>query len=103
MSSEIMETSKAILLELAEAGSGQICRLPVTQDLYPEESLKATVEAFANYCEIVMEQGSESQAATLSIRVRDEHRREGRQVIGSLLSFLLDHAFQCRFRSEAGR
>ena len=103
MSSEMMETSKAILSELAAAGDGEICRLPVTQDLYPEESLKAATEAFADYCEIAIVQPPGGGAAVLSIRARSEHRRESRQIIGSFLSFLLDIAVRIRFRTEAER
>jgi hypothetical protein len=96
-----METSKAILSELAAAIDGEIGRLPVTQDLYPEESLRTAAEKFAEFCEIAIEQTAGGGAAILSIRARDEYRRESRQIVGSFLSFLLDHVGGNRLRPEA--
>jgi hypothetical protein len=101
MNSEIMETSKAILSELAAVDSGAISELPIAWDLYPQESLRAAIEIFAVYCEIVSRQVSAECSAVASIRVRDEHRRDSRKIIGRFLSFLLDHATRTRLRMEA--
>jgi hypothetical protein len=96
MHSEMMETTKAILSELAAADSGEVHGLPIARDLYPEESLAAAIETFAAYCEAKVD------PSFLSIRVRTEHRRRSREIIGSFLSFLLDHATRLRLRSEVG-
>lgn len=103
MYSEMRETTKEILLGLAAIDSGEIHNLPITPELYPEESLKATVEAFAAYCECGTVQTSAGPSAALSIRVRAEHRQQSREIIGGFLSYLLHHAAQIRFRQEAQR
>lgn len=103
MSREMTETSKTILSELAAIDSGGLCRLPVTPELYPVESLNAAALAFAGYCEISVDRVPREHRTVLSIRMRDEHRRASRQIVGSFLSFLLDHAFQIRLRGEAER
>jgi len=81
---------------LAAADNGS-CKLPIAQDLYPEESLAVAIEAFALYCDV------EIGGATLALHMRAEHRRESRKIIGSFLSFLLDSAAHIRLRAEAER
>jgi len=101
MNSEMSETSKTILSALAAADSGEICMLPIAWDLYPEESLAKVAETFASYCETEIGRASDEAPATLAIRVREEHRRESRKIIGSFLSSLLDHATRIRLQAEA--
>jgi hypothetical protein len=70
----------------------------VLLSLHPEESLAAAIERFAAYCEARIDPASSPGAVSLSLRVRAEHRRRSREVIGNFLSFLLDHATQARLR-----
>lgn len=102
MHSEMTETTKAILSELAAADNGS-CKLPIAHDLYPEESLTVAIEAFAPYCDIEIGRASDGAPARLALHVRAEHRRESRKIIGSFLSFLLDSAAQIRLQAEAER
>lgn len=102
MISEMTETTKAILLELAQVDRGEII-LPIARELYPEESLMAARDAFAAYCETEIDPASCGIPSILSIRVSTEHRRKSREIIGAFLSYLLHHAVQIRFRPEAGR
>ena len=92
MSSEMTETSRAILSELAALDNGRIHAIPIAPDLYPEESLSAAVEAFSNYCEIL----ALEESSALAIRVFDVHKRDSRKIIGSFLTFLLEHAARLR-------
>jgi len=101
MTSEMTETSRAILSELAALDSGQIDALPIEPDLYSEESLSAAIEAFTDYCEILICQTSKERSAVIAIRVLDVHQRDSRKIIGSFLSFLLEHAVRLRLSRES--
>lgn len=104
MSSEMTETSRAILSELAALDSGQVGALPIAPDLYPEESLSAAIEAYADYCEIsICQTSTERRPAFIEIRVLDVHQRDSRKIIGSFLSFLLEHATRLQLSTEAGK
>jgi hypothetical protein len=94
MPSEMRETTKGILLELATVDSGEVS-LPIDRELYPAESLLATSKAFAAYCETVAD-SVERPRALLSIHIREEHRQRSREIIGGFLNYLLHHATQIR-------
>lgn len=98
----MMETTKAILSALATADSGEVGGLPLSDDLYPEVSLSAAIEAFAAYCEVERSNASTASPLTVSIVVRSEHRAESRLIIGSFLNFLLGHSLQNRLQLDEG-
>ncbi len=93
------ETTRKILSELAGAGNARAVRLPFTEDLYPDESLREAAEAFAGFCRI--EKETAGQGTVLTVSLEPVAGVEGRRIIGEFLNYLLGHAAQERFRSGA--
>ena len=86
------ETTRKILLALASVDTGEISRLPLDPDLYPQSSLQAAIEAFQPYCTV----RQHSPAREISVQVSPKHQTESRQILGAFLSFLLCDALSRR-------
>ena len=89
-------TTQAILSALANADRGEISGLPLWENLYSEESVRATVAAFSDHCRaqrIVEENG-----AILSLSVHADAAADGLDVMGEFLNFILQHSLQARWQ-----
>jgi hypothetical protein len=99
MLSAMKATTQAILSELANAGEGVISGLPISEHLYPEESVRAAVAAYSRYCHVDWAKQDDGQLR-LSISLLPGVIPEGRNVVGEFLNFMLNHALSARWRRD---
>lgn len=96
MLSVMKATTQAILSELAHADKGAISGLPISEDLYPEESLQAAAAAYSRYCRVDWTRHGDGQLS-LSVSLLPEAAAD-RTVIGEFLNYLLNHAIHNRWK-----
>jgi hypothetical protein len=87
------------LSALANAGNSGLLDLPLTEDLYPEEILRAATAAFSSTCRI--ERVMEERGPRLHLCVCSSVSGEAGQVLGEILNFLLSHAVGALLQKES--
>lgn len=91
-------TTEPILSALARLDSGQGADLAIDPTLYGPESVRHTVLAFQEVCEI--ERRSDGRG-TVVLRLVPRAGTSSRRLIGELLNYLLDHALQTRLLARS--
>ena len=86
------EATKKILLALADLGKSSV-QLSLDREIYPENSLRAAVEAFAAYCKVQSRESVDGRIE-ITIDVLPEFRPENSRVVGEFLNYLLDHSLR---------
>lgn len=94
--------TRTILSALASAGEESRLLLPLTQDLYPEASLRAAAEAFSGLCRIEVTRTCAGRDRMLSLSVLPGLEGQSRRIYGELLNFLLDHGVREHLGLEHG-
>ncbi|HKU51153.1 MAG TPA: HxsD-like protein [Nitrospira sp.] len=68
-------------------------QLSLDREIYPENSLRAAVEAFAAYCKVQSRKSLDGRIE-ITIDVLPELRPESSRIIGEFLNYLLDHSLR---------
>ncbi len=73
----------------------------IDNTIYPRRALADTRQAYREFCRITITPGPTSDAATLTIDVRESHASNARRVVLEAWNYLLDRACQIHFEQAA--